>query len=96
MLTPYEFGRENGQLQARINHEEVSEERIKQLAELLAYKANEITEFAEGYRNGFAEAKAEPDEDVPPWLPSAAELDEIEEGLAYPPYHCDCPGDCNH
>jgi hypothetical protein len=44
----------------------------------------------------FTQPATEFEDEDPPWLPSAAELDEIEEGLEYPPYHCDCPGDCNH
>ena len=89
MLTPYEFGRETGKLQARINREEVSKERIKQLAELLGIE--ERIGFEEGYRNGFEEVRVEErearidaaylemveDED-PPWLPRAEELEAAE------------------
>ena len=95
MLTPYEFGRQTGRLQARINREEVCEALIKELGKMLAYEANEITEFAEGYKNGFTEAKncrqivqegtdawlASADDDVPPWLPNAAELEADEAEL---------------
>ena len=77
MLTPYEFGRDTGKMQARINREEVSEERIKELAELLAFEENEITEFSEGYRNGFTEAKAA-EEDDQGKLAAEAAFEEIE------------------
>ena len=90
MLTPYEFGRQTGRLQARINRE-ISEERIAHLAEILAIE--EPVSFAEGYKNGFEEKRIEErearideaylemvEDEAPPWLPNAAELeaDEVE------------------
>ncbi len=58
MLTPYEFGKQTGKLQAQI-HREISEEKLKNLADALYINSTELTEFSEGYRNGFAEAQAE-------------------------------------
>ncbi len=72
MLTPYEFGKEVGRRQSSKSIQE-----IRDLCAILC--VDEENEFCEGFLNGFAEAEAE--QDVPPWLPSDAELDEIEEGL---------------
>jgi hypothetical protein len=75
-MTPYDFGRETGRLQAQI-HDEITEERIAHIADILGIV--EKAEFAEGYRNGFIAWRKEWEEH--PWLPSAAELDVIEDNL---------------
>jgi hypothetical protein len=100
MLTPYEFGKETGRLQAAI-HPKLEQERIEHLANILGIHGDHRLDFSEGYRNGFAEARItaieqdggidyipsaeEFENETPPWLPNAAELDEIEEELEYPP-----------
>jgi hypothetical protein len=89
-MTSYEFGRQTGKLQAQI-HREISEEKLKNLADALYINSTELTEFSEGYRNGFEEAKADEADDQGKLAAEAAfEEDDL------PPYHCDCPGDCNH
>jgi len=74
-LTPYEFGRETGRLQAQI-HPEISNERVEHLASVL-YLEEGKTEFLEGYRNGFTEAKAAQIPN-PSWLPNEDEIAEAE------------------
>jgi hypothetical protein len=73
-LTPYDFGRETGRLQAAI-HPSLCIEQAQQLAHMLGIE--ETTEFLEGYRNGFTEAKAA-EIPNPEWLPNEDELAEAE------------------
>ena len=74
MLTPYEIGKEIGRRQSGKSIGE-----IRNLAFILGFRGDENNEFAEGYLGGTA--LEEQDDETPPWLPNAAELDEIEEGI---------------
>jgi hypothetical protein len=56
MLTPYDFGREIGQLQAQI-HQTMDARRIDHLAEILGIE--ERLEFMEGYSNSFVAYRKE-------------------------------------
>src|SRR5258708_3704991 len=98
-LTPYEFGRETGRLQAAI-HPDICIEQAQHLAHMLGIEGDQQDEYMEGYSNGFTEEKQRrqlvqegtdawlaladqmPDqEQEPEYIPSAAELDELEESL---------------
>lgn len=96
-LTPYELGQEIAHIQihsANISDKDV--EKATNIARLMGLTTDQEAEFMEGYLNRFEAGMPpdeEPDDEDPPWLPNATEIEEIEEEPPvdeYDPSLCYC------
>ena len=83
MLTSYEIGRVTGQLRAPLDAE-ISITMAEGIAHDLGMEGDRFTEFLEGYRNGYTEAKKTDQADMRNWERCS------DCGFSWPPSVLDC------